>query len=403
MTDNIFPQIKKFLLTEYKKSEVKTFDYIVRKLKKEQPKRYGKYSDRTIADWFTKLRKEFPDKFKDHTRAKGKKEVKTIPLDKLKEKIKKELKTPRTIVELANKFNKAPKEITAIIEELKSEKYNLHIADDTYEISREIKQGGQLRIDLSKFNNKTYKLGLVSDNHLNSKYERLDILNALYDKFEQEGITEVYNAGNWIDGVCNFNKHDVINTGMTAQVDYFIKNYPQRKGITTYFIAGDDHEGWYVQREGINIGEYAQMKAEQAGRFDLKYIGYIEADIELVNKKGKAILKVQHPGGGSAYALSYSPQKMIESLQGGEKPQILAMGHYHKSEYIYYRDVHCIQTGCTQDQTPFLRKKKIQVALGGWIIEFQQSQDGAINSFKGEWLSFFNKKYYRRNDYYLRA
>jgi predicted phosphodiesterase len=267
-------------------------------------------------------------------------------------------------------------------------------------LSTIINQGGEHIINLSKFENKPYRFGIVSDNHLNSKYERLDVLNALYDYFAEQGITEVFNAGNWVDGECRFNKYEIINHGISPQIKYFVEKYPQRKGITTYFIAGDDHEGWWVQRERIDIGRYAQMMAEEAGRNDLKYLGYMEYDVILKQKQGQAIMRIMHPGGGSAYALSYSPQKTVEAFQGGEKPQILILGHYHKADYMYYRDVHIVQAGCTQDQSLFLRKQKIQVALGGWIIELSQSKDGAINRFKSEWIPFLDKQYYHRNGYY---
>ena len=322
------------------------------------------------------------------------------PREILKDQIKKLLKLPRTIHEIANQLDKSPRETESLINELREEKYNIVLKDDLVELSNSMQVGAVKRIDISAYENKTYKFGVISDNHLNSKYERLDVLNSVYDIFQQEGITEVYNAGNWIDGEARFNKFEIINHGITPQIEYFLKNYPKREGITTHFIAGDDHEGWYVQRERINIGEYTQMLAEKQGRFDLKYLGYVEADIEFKARKGKAIMKIMHPGGGSAYALSYTPQKIVESFSGGEKPNILIIGHYHKADYFFYRNTHVLQAGCTQDQTVFMRKLKIQAALGGWIIEMQQSKDGTINRFKAEWLAYFDKGYYKKQGYY---
>ncbi|GEM_PF-694836 len=321
--------------------------------------------------------------------------------NKDKEKIISVLSQKKISVEqLAAKIKKPFDYVRFIIDELKNERYNIVERDGFIGISKDAEVGGYRRIDLSKFENKIYRLGFTSDNHLNSIFERLDVLHALYDLFEKEGITEVYNAGNWIDGEASFNRYELKNHGATKQIEYFVNMYPQRKGITTYFIAGDDHEGWYFKDRGINIGEYAQMKAEQKGRHDLVYLGYVEADVDLVAKEGKAKMRIMHPGGGSAYAVSYSPQKMIESFQGGEKPNILALGHFHKADYMFYRDVHALQLGTTQDQSTFMRKKKIQASLGGWIVEFQQSKDGAIHRFKPEWITFFNKEYYERKKYY---
>lgn len=319
----------------------------------------------------------------------------------LRDAVKKKIKSATTIIELANTFNKPPKEIEKVILDLKENgKYNIDISEGIVELSDQLMTGAHHEINLSKFENKIYKFGITADNHLCSKYERLDILNALYDTYEQEGITEVFNAGNWLDGEARFNKYDVWKVGVDPQVEYFLQNYPQRNGIVTKYIAGDDHEGWWVQREKLNIGEYVQMKAEKMGRNDLKYLGYLESDVELKQKEGSAIMKVMHGGGGSAYAVSYTPQKMVESFSAGEKPHILILGHYHKADYFCYRDVHILQAGCTQSQTIFMRKKKIQASLGGWIIEIQQSKDGAINRFKPEWLSFFDKDYYKNHGYY---
>lgn len=323
--------------------------------------------------------------------------------EELLRNIKKDLKKPINLIKLCDKYNMPPKDIKYILHHLSFNKYNIKFTDnsDVY-IDNYVEYGGKHRINLEKFENKTYKIGFVSDDHLCNKAERLDVLNALFDIYEKEGITQVFNGGNWIDGEARFNKLDIHTFGMSNQINYFIKNYPQRKNITINFIAGDDHEGWYQQREGVIIGEYLQMKARASGRNDLNYLGYMESDIELKAKNGSAILRVVHAGGGTAYALSYSVQKMIESLQGGDKPHILLIGHYHKAEVLpSYRNVRAVQGGCTSDQTRFMRKNKIEAHVGGWIIEFQQSSDGAINRFKTEFISFFDKEYYKQKKYYI--
>ena len=244
-----------------------------------------------------------------------------------------------------------------------------------------------------------YKFGACGDNHLCSKYERLDVLNALYDYYEQQGITTVYNTGNWIDGEARFNKTDIHTHGLDNQVDYFIKTYPKRKGITTYFISGDDHEGWYCQREGIDIGYYAQTRAKEQGRNDLVYIGHMEADVILKTKNGQTTLRVQHPGGGSAYAISYTSQKIVESFTGAEKPDVLLIGHYHKAEYLFVRGVHVVQTATTMAQSPFMRKKRLAAHLGGWVIEMGTDDNGAITKFKSEYLPFYDSDYYKKWQY----
>jgi len=243
----------------------------------------------------------------------------------------------------------------------------------------------------------THHFGVTSDNHLCNRQSRLDVLNAAYDHFERQGITTVFNCGNWIDGEARFNKNELLTApGMDNQLDYLIDKWPVKKGITTHYIAGDDHEGWYQQREGVEIGKYLQMRAEHQGRHDLKYLGYGEADIALQCGSGEAVQRVLHPGGGSAYATSYTAQKIVESYQGGEKPQVLLIGHYHKAEYGYPREVHCLQPGCTEDQSLFMRKKKIAAHVGFWEFKIRQNAQGIITRFAAEWHPFFDRGFYER-------
>ena len=84
--------------------------------------------------------------------------------------------------------------------------------------------------------------------------------------------------------------------------------------------------------------------------------------------KNKCILRLYHPGGGTAYAISYHSQKYVESLSGGEKPHILGIGHYHKVEQLFYRNIHVFQVGTFEAQTPFMRRKRLAAMLGGWIL-----------------------------------
>lgn len=241
------------------------------------------------------------------------------------------------------------------------------------------------------------RFGLVSDNHLCNRNSRLDVLNAAYDHFEREGIETVYNGGNWIDGEKEFNKTELVTSpGMDAQCAYMIDKYPVRKGVTTYYIAGDDHEGWYQQREGVEVGFYLQTKAEKAGRTDLRYLGYGEHDIRLEAGTGSSCMRLVHAGGGSSYATSYSAQKLVESYQGGEKPKILLIGHYHKFEYGYPREVHALQLGCTTDQSLFMRKLKLQAHVGFSTIAVTQDGTGDVTRFALEWFPYYNRALYEK-------
>jgi predicted phosphodiesterase len=240
--------------------------------------------------------------------------------------------------------------------------------------------------------------GLVADTHLACREERLAELHMQYDLFKAEGITQVFHAGNLVDGyVPRINGSSVYETSIDGQCQYAIDNYPAREGILTYFITGDDHEAWWM-KEGFNFGGYLMYMAKDQGRNDLQYIGHVEADVEVKVKGAKrsTIIKIQHPGGGSAYARSYAGQKQVESWEGGEKPDILVQGHFHTSNYMNERNVHVIDLPGFKDQDIFARKKRLRTEVGGAILSFKVNpKDGSVTRCRVEIDRYFTRGYYK--------
>jgi biotin operon repressor/predicted phosphodiesterase len=302
-----------------------------------------------------------------------------------------------SLVDVANLAECSPKQAQYEIEALNSDGYNIEFdAGRGIELSQTIPKKDSLVIKTDDyFGDDWVRFGFIADTHLVSKYSRLDVLNAIYDVYEREGISTVYHGGNWIDGECRFNKYDLHCVGFDSQLNYFLKNYPKRKNITTNIVSGDDHEGWYVQREKINVGQVMQDRAEKIGRNDLIDLGYMERDIEFKRGNGKSTVRIIHAGGGSAYAISYTSQKYVEMLQGGEKPSMVLVGHFHKFDWAYPREVHVVQGGTTCDQTPFMRKKRLQAMVGACIIEAKQDRRGIFNRVRVEWMPFYDKSFYK--------
>lgn len=303
---------------------------------------------------------------------------------------------PWTLEALADKFDCGPGKIRDALVQLGDTSTALHVTDEGISVARELEKAEPTVIDVSKHVGKEIAFGVTADNHLGSKYARTDVLNALYDIWADEGIQMVYQLGNMVDGEARFNRYDLVAHGIDGQVAYFVENWPQRRGIHTAFVTGDDHEGWWIQREGINIGKHMEQEATDAGRHDLHYLGHMEHDLLFSSVGGSAVMRLIHAGGGSAYATSYAPQKIVESYQGGEKPNILLIGHYHKAEYGYPREVHTLQAGCTQDQSPFMRKLKIQAHIGGWTVRMVQDAAGLIHKFQVTWHPFYDRAFYTK-------
>lgn len=242
----------------------------------------------------------------------------------------------------------------------------------------------------------TIEFAAVGDTHLGSKYAREDCLNDFYDEVARRQIPIVLHAGNWIDGEANFNKHDLTVHGMDNQMRYLAENYPRRDGVETWAITGEDHEGWYSRREGVDVGRYAENAMRQQGREDWRNLGFMETFIPLVCGRSSTQLCLMHPGGGSAYAISYQPQKIVESFDGGDKPAVLLLGHYHKASYNLIRNVHTLQVGCFQDQSLFMRKLKIAAHLAGVFVKLSLDPDtAAVVECQVSFRNYFVRDYYR--------
>lgn len=226
------------------------------------------------------------------------------------------------------------------------------------------------------------KFAIVSDIHIGSKYAQLSHLHNFYDRLVMEGVNTVYNAGDLTEGLKMRPGHEyeVYTVSADEMVDDVIRNYPVRDGITTYFITGN-HDASIYKHIGYDIGRAIADK-----RHDMIYLG---KDCAKVNLTPNCVLELRHPWDGVSYATSYKLQKMIESMESDSKPNIIAVGHYHKQLYMFYRNVHGLLTGCFQGQTPFFRGKGISSQMGGWIVTIRVVEDGTIIGFNPEFVPYY--------------
>lgn len=235
----------------------------------------------------------------------------------------------------------------------------------------------------------TLKFAIMGDTQFGSKYAQITYLHDFYDLCAKEGIKDVYHTGDITDGLKMRPGHEyeLYEVSADEMRDDVVNNYPKRDGITTHFITGN-HDASIYKHIGYDIGQ-----AIANARPDMNYLG---RDCAVINLTPKCTLELRHPWDGTAYAISYKIQKMIEAMESDSKPNILAVGHYHKCEYIFYRNVHALQTGCFQGQTPFTRGKGISVHMGGWIVTIHVDENGYIQRFSPEFIPCY---YSIKDDY----
>ena len=233
------------------------------------------------------------------------------------------------------------------------------------------------------YNLEHLKLLLISDTHLASKYDRLDILKYLYDKAEKNGVKHILHSGDFTDGRSNRPEqvYELREPSYEGQVEYCVEKYPTFSG-KTYVIQGN-HDDWWYKSAGSEI-----VKSIAQQRDDIEYLGADVADMKIGNLK----IRLFHGSGGSAYAKSYKLQKYLDSIPLAERPDILQTGHIHQSFYMKQDNTHCFQTSCLEDQTPYCRGKGLANDKSCWWVDVDFDDKGNIYNISPELETFGDKK-----------
>lgn len=227
-------------------------------------------------------------------------------------------------------------------------------------------------------------IAVVSDTHLCSTSDRLDLLKRAYDYAANErGITRFFHAGDITDGYRVYKGQEFFLKciGADQQADYVAEHYPQIKGVTTSYILGN-HDMSHFDKGGVDIG-----RTIDAARPDLKCLGQYYARVQF----GKVTMDLVHPHGGFAYAISYPVQRYVNELEGGSKANILIMGHFHRTMYTVYRNIHCLLAGAFQDQNDYTRRRGLQPNKGFWILQFGIDEKG-VEFMRPEWHAYYELK-----------
>lgn len=230
------------------------------------------------------------------------------------------------------------------------------------------------------------KLLLISDTHLASKFDRLDILRYLYAKAEDNNVNYILHSGDLTDGLSGRPQqlYDLKETSYTGQRDYVIDKYP-KSDIPTYLIAGN-HDLWWIKQCGADI-----CKDISNQRKDLHYLGSDCEDLKI----GKLKIRLFHGKGGSSYAKSYKLQKYLDSIPTDELPHILQTGHIHQAFYMKQGNTHCFQTSCLQDLTSFERSMGFSNDKSCWWVDVYFDDKGNVYSINPQ-LETFGKTLVKR-------
>lgn len=235
------------------------------------------------------------------------------------------------------------------------------------------------KIDIN-FSGNRVKIGVLTDTHIGHEKFNQNRLFAAFEEFKKEKVDFICHAGDVTEGMSHRPGHiyELTHLGYSKQKQYAVDLFGQWRDTPIYAIDGN-HDRWYIKSNGALI-----VKDISEVLDNFHFIGHDEGDIMVKNLK----INLWHGEDGNSYALSYRVQKIIESLQGGEKPHIMFCGHTHKYVKLFERNIHAISAGCIEDQTKWMRSKRIPAHTGFGIYDITFNDLG-ITRLVETWFPFY--------------
>lgn len=232
--------------------------------------------------------------------------------------------------------------------------------------SSRAKPGQEKKLYIS---NKSFSYLYFSDPHIGHeqfKPQLFDKMVRLTHKYKPDFSI---NIGDTLEGMSGRDGHiyELTHQGFKQQSSY-AHELLQQIPIPLFMIDGN-HDMWYFNKNngGLVVGEELASKNN-----NITFLGQMEGDLNVDGIK----IKLFHGNDGTAYANSYKLQKLVESFTGGEKPNIVHSGHYHKALYQFTRNIHAFESGTLCGQSRFMRGKKIPAHMGFGFVTVYYNKKG---------------------------
>ncbi|NMC35375.1 MAG: hypothetical protein GYA36_23385 [Veillonellaceae bacterium] len=179
-------------------------------------------------------------------------------------------------------------------------------------------------IDPSQFKDgppKIFRIGIVSDTHLGSRFQQLTHLKDFYRSARLNGCSCIVHAGDLTDGYTTApsRRKNQFITSPDDMIDYVVGNYPN--DLKTYFISGN-HDEKFVKSLGIDV-----CREISRNRTDMEFIGSMYGGLEFGN------IIISHGIGNFAEYSRVGTNKKLYSVLS-RPPELIINGHTHTWDIV---------------------------------------------------------------------
>lgn len=159
---------------------------------------------------------------------------------------------------------------------------------------------------------------------------------------------------------------------MNGQINRLNKLVPEQKDLDFYLISGNHLVKHKNYKDPVEI--------VSKSRKDFTHLGVHQGKVKL---EDGVELELIHPSQSSKYPdlryMSNYPEYM-------DMPDILGIGHIHKSGYETHRNTPVFYLGTFMDE-PITKKHKFKPDIGAWIVELE-IDEGKIKGGNSEWIKY---------------
>lgn len=225
------------------------------------------------------------------------------------------------------------------------------------------------------FEGSKVKFAFVTDTHFGAGCFDEAYWYAFLDKCKEEKVEFIAHSGDLVDGTPKHRMDTIYGMKVIGYANqlHYARELLSKTDIPIYIISGN-HDRFYS--DALIVEDACETLPH------CHYVGEDKGEINIHTKDGDLNILMWHGNDGNCgQSYSLRVQKIIESLNVYEQPDLLLTGHTHKACSIYCqnRNVYAVSGGALCGQSDWMRAKRLENHCGFYILEATVGKRGIVS------------------------